>query len=96
MNKKTAIISTISLVFLCAAASHHASADASNIHVHQAPQFAVTVSDMMMLVRQQHQPAACRSGLDGELAMTNKAQVCICDAQNKQWRSMGTGSVCAW
>jgi len=97
MDKNNALIIAVLVAFFCAAAFHHAVADIrSNMPVRRTPQFAVTISDMMMLVRQQHQPAACAKGLDGELAMTSKAQVCICDAESKQWKNMGTSASCAW
>ena len=96
MNKKNALIAIIFLGTLCAAASHYAAANVGSVPIRRGPQFALTISDMLMLVRQQHEPAACAKGLDGELAMTGKALVCICDAENKQWKNMSTGAACAW
>ena len=71
-------------------------ADAGSGPPARAPQFARTISEMAQLVRQPHKPFACISDLDGELAMTATAQVCICDAKNKQWKTVGTGAACVW
>lgn len=106
MNKHKAIISTIFLALLCATAFRHASANVTShsassgssaiYYISDTPQFSQISSDGVRFLRHSHEPAACAAGLDGKATMTSTAQLCICDAENKQWRNMGTGGACAW
>ena len=61
-----------------------------------APQFSRIFSYGVQLVRQSHEPSACGADYDGEITMNAKAQICVCDGENHQWKNVGTGSECAW
>jgi len=52
--------------------------------------------DSLTLVRHAHEPRACDLGYDGKLTMNGQAQACVCDGQNKQWKTVGTGESCVW
>ena len=108
MSRKTASICLTALVLFCALATRLAVADTQGdapavnagpsmyYALAGSPQFAVISSDGIQFIRHSQEPAACTAALDGKASMTTAAQLCVCDGAHREWKTVGTGTVCVW